>query len=206
MDKSAKKASKPTKNVDTDDNNEVDVPNDIEPTPTGDDEPVSAPTPKKTKAKAKPQKDKRSVGNTINKKTKKPNAKGSTKKLPGGVRKPHRFRPGTVALREIRRYQKTTEALIRKLPFQRLAREISQDFPVAGGGYARWTRGSIRTLQEASEILLVELFDRAQKLALHAKRITVMPSDMKLAVQEQEWYKKHVGTVTSFASYYQVKA
>lgn len=46
----------------------------------------------------------------------------------GGVKKPHRFRPGTVALREIRRYQKSTELLIRKLPFQRLVREIAQDY------------------------------------------------------------------------------
>jgi histone H3 len=46
------------------------------------------------------------------------------------VKKPHRFRPGTVALREIRRYQKSTELLIRKLPFQRLVREIAQDFKV----------------------------------------------------------------------------
>ena len=57
----------------------------------------------------------------------------------GGVKKPHRYRPGTVALREIRRYQKSTELLIRKLPFQRLVREIAQDFKTpalagAGGG------------------------------------------------------------------------
>lgn len=51
----------------------------------------------------------------------------------GGVKKPHRFRPGTVALREIRRYQKSTELLIRKLPFQRLVREIAQDFKVNKG-------------------------------------------------------------------------
>ena len=50
----------------------------------------------------------------------------------GGVKKPHRYRPGTVALREIRRYQKSTELLIRKLPFQRLVREIAQDFQVMG--------------------------------------------------------------------------
>lgn len=47
------------------------------------------------------------------------------------MKKPHRFRPGTVALREIRRYQKSTELLIRKLPFQRLVREIAQDFKVS---------------------------------------------------------------------------
>ena len=52
----------------------------------------------------------------------------------GGVKKPHRFRPGTVALREIRRYQKSTELLIRKLPFQRLVREIAQDFKVSMHG------------------------------------------------------------------------
>ncbi len=46
----------------------------------------------------------------------------------GGVKKPHRYRPGTVALREIRKYQKSTDLLIRKLPFQRLVKEISQQF------------------------------------------------------------------------------
>jgi histone H3 len=53
----------------------------------------------------------------------------------GGVKKPHRFRPGTVALREIRKYQKSTDLLIRKLPFQRLVREIAQDFKVGSGTY-----------------------------------------------------------------------
>ena len=51
----------------------------------------------------------------------------------GGVKKPHRYRPGTVALREMRKYQKSTELLIRKLPFQRLVREIAQDFKVSPG-------------------------------------------------------------------------
>lgn len=46
----------------------------------------------------------------------------------GAIKKPHRFRPGTVALREIRKYQKSTELLIRKLPFQRLVREIASDY------------------------------------------------------------------------------
>merc|ERR1712050_424672 len=55
-------------------------------------------------------------------------ARKSAPAAAGGVKKPHRYRPGTVALREIRRYQKSTELLIRKLPFQRLVREIAQDF------------------------------------------------------------------------------
>ena len=54
--------------------------------------------------------------------------KAAKKTATATVKKPHRFRPGTVALREIRRYQKTTELLIRKMPFQRLVREIAQDF------------------------------------------------------------------------------
>ena len=55
----------------------------------------------------------------------------------GGVKKPHRYRPGTVALREIRKYQKSTELLIRKLPFQRLVREIAQDFKARARGARR---------------------------------------------------------------------
>ncbi|GLV46552.1 histone H3 [Carabus blaptoides fortunei] len=73
----------------------------------------------------------------------------------GGVKKPHRYRPGTVALREIRRYQKSTELLIRKLPFQRLV--------------------------QASEAYLVGLFEDTNLCAIHAKRVTIMPKDIQLA-------------------------
>ena len=65
----------------------------------------------------------------------------------GGVKKPHRYRPGTVALREIRRYQKSTELLIRKLPFQRLVREIAQDFKTD----LRFQGSAVLALQEAAE-------------------------------------------------------
>jgi histone H3 len=64
----------------------------------------------------------------------------------GGVRKPHRYRPGTVALREIRRYQKSTELLLRKLPFQRLVREIAQDFK----SDLRFQSTAVLALQEVS--------------------------------------------------------
>ncbi|XP_004640162.2 uncharacterized protein LOC101574700 [Octodon degus] len=73
----------------------------------------------------------------------------------GGVKKPHRYRPGTVALREIRRYQKSTELLIRKLPFQRLGREIAQDFKTD----LRFQSSAVMALQEASEAYLVGLFE-----------------------------------------------
>ena len=95
----------------------------------------------------------------------------------GGVKKPHRYRPGTVALREIRRYQKTTELLIRKAPFQRLVKEISQDFFRDG----RYSSIAVLALQEASEAFLVGLFEDTNLCAVHAKRVTIMPKDIQLA-------------------------
>ena len=94
-----------------------------------------------------------------------------------GVKKPHRYRPGTIALREIRRYQKSTELLIRKMPFQRLVREIMQgcktDLRIQGS--------ALLALQEASEAYLVHMFENAQLCAIHAGRVGVQPRDLTLA-------------------------
>jgi histone H3 len=95
----------------------------------------------------------------------------------GGVKKPHRYRPGTVALREIRKYQKSTDLLIRKLPFQRLVREIAQDFK----NDLRFQSTAILALQEAAEAFLVSLFEDTNLCAIHAKRVTIMPKDIQLA-------------------------
>ena len=95
----------------------------------------------------------------------------------GAIKKPHRYRPGTVALREIRKYQKTTDLLIRKLPFQRLVREVAQDFQID----LRFQSSAILALQEASEAYLVGLFEDTNLCAIHAKRITIMPKDIHLA-------------------------
>jgi histone H3 len=95
----------------------------------------------------------------------------------GGIKKPHRFKPGTVALREIRRYQKNTDLLIRKLPFQRLVREIAQEFRTE----LRFQAGAVAALQEAAEAYLVGLFEDTNLCALHSKRVTIMPKDMQLA-------------------------
>ena len=95
----------------------------------------------------------------------------------GGVKKRNRYRPGTVALREIRRYQKSTDLLIRKLPFQRLVREIAQDFK----GDLRFQSAAVLALQEASEAYLVGLFEDTNLCAVHAKRVTIMPKDIQLA-------------------------
>ncbi|CAL2037858.1 unnamed protein product [Caenorhabditis brenneri] len=97
--------------------------------------------------------------------------------VPGSTKKPHRFRRGTVALREIRRYQKSTELLVRKLPFQRLVREIAQDFKTE----LRFQSMAIQALQEAAECYLVGLFEDTNLCAIHAKRVTIMPKDMQLA-------------------------
>ena len=93
------------------------------------------------------------------------------------VKKPHRYRPGTVALREIRKYQKSTELLIRKLPFQRLVREVPQDFK----NDLRFQSSAVMALQEAAEAYLVSLFEDTNLCAIHAKRVTIMPRDMQLA-------------------------
>ena len=95
----------------------------------------------------------------------------------GGVKKPHRYRPGTVALREIRRYQKSTDLLIRKLPFQRLVRQIAKEF----NKELRFQSTAILALQEAAEGYLVGLFEDSQLCALHAKRVTIRVCDIKLA-------------------------
>ena len=94
----------------------------------------------------------------------------------GRVKKPHRYRPGTVALRE-NRHQKSTELLIRKLPFQRPVREIAQDFKTD----LRFQSAAVGTLQEASEAYLVGLFEDTNLCAVHAKRVTIMPKGIQLA-------------------------
>ena len=95
----------------------------------------------------------------------------------GGIKKSHRYRPGTVAQREIRRYQKSTELVIHKLHFQRLIKEIAQDFKTD----LRFQSGALEALQKASEAYLVRLFKKANLCAIHAKRVTTMPQDIQLA-------------------------
>lgn len=93
------------------------------------------------------------------------------------VKKPHRYRPGTVALREIRKYQKSTDLLIRKLPFQRLVREIAQDIK----NDLRFQGSALEAMQHAAEQYLTNLFEDANLCAIHAKRITIQPKDISLA-------------------------
>ena len=94
----------------------------------------------------------------------------------GGVKKTFRFRPGTVALRQIRKYQKSTELLIRKLPFQRLVREIAQKID----NTLRFQSTVILALQETSEAFLVTMFEKVNLCAIHGNRVTIKPKDILL--------------------------
>ena len=110
--------------------------------------------------------------------------KGGQKAPKGRVKKRYRYRPGTVALKQIRQYQKSTELLIRKLPFQRLVREIASDSEVIKSplcGKVRFQSAAIMALQEATEAYLVGLFEDSNLCAIHARRVTIMPKDIQLA-------------------------
>ena len=107
----------------------------------------------------------------------------------GMKKKPHRFRPGTVALREIRKYQKSAERLIRRAPFVRVCREILAR--VSGRSDLRYSREAVDALQEATEAYLVCLFEDAQLCAIHAGRVTLMVRDLALARKlrrERDYY------------------
>ncbi|VAH20479.1 unnamed protein product [Triticum turgidum subsp. durum] len=84
----------------------------------------------------------------------------------------YRFRPGTVALREIRKYQKSTEPLIPFAPFVRLVKEITND--LTKGELNHWTPQALISLQEAAEYHIVDVFEEANLCAIHAKRVTII--------------------------------
>lgn len=103
-------------------------------------------------------------------------ARKSAPSATGGVKKPHRYRPGTVALREIRHYQKSTELLCRKAPMARLMREILQDFKTD----IRITQGALLGFREIVGSFMVKVFEKSNLAALHSKRVTVGPKDTEL--------------------------
>ncbi len=80
-------------------------------------------------------------------------------------------------MREIRKYQKSTDLLIRKLPFQRLVREIASEYK----NDLRFQSSAVLALQEAAESFMIGLFEDTNLCAIHGKRVTIMPKDMQLA-------------------------
>jgi histone H3 len=141
-------------------------------------------TTKNTKAtkvsKAKAPKTKTSKSKGKGKVTKSAKSQAGLKPVQGTVKKSHRYRPGTVALREIRRYQKSTELLIPKLPFSKLVREIAEEVNPTNSKL-QFQAGALVALQESAENYLVKLFEDANMASIHSKRVTVMPKDMQLA-------------------------
>jgi histone H3 len=102
------------------------------------------------------------------------------------AQKPSRAPPGTNALREIRRYQKSTELLIRKLPFQRLVREILREYKWSMDGKTgeyRMKPEALEALQEATEAMAVQRNYCANLAAIHAKRVTIMPNDFRVTAK-----------------------
>jgi histone H3 len=95
----------------------------------------------------------------------------------GISKKPYRYRPSSDVLKDIRKYQKSTELLIRKVPFQRLVREITHSFKTD----MKFQSNALLALQEATEAYLVGLFQDTHECAIHAKRMTILPKDMQLA-------------------------
>ena len=99
----------------------------------------------------------------------------------GGIKKPHRYQPGMVALREIRWYQRSTENLIKKTPFQKLIREISQEYRICPDGPGTpsvqvcFQSTAIAALQEAAENFIVGLFEDVNLLAIHASVLLSCP-------------------------------
>ena len=109
------------------------------------------------------------------------------------IKKPHRYCPGLLALREIRRYQQSTKSLIRRTPFNKLIKEISQEYRICPEGpgtpsvQARFQSTALAALQEDAENFLVGLFEDVILLAVHAKRVTVMPRDIRIRGDQSRW-------------------
>ena len=108
-----------------------------------------------------------------------PGGRSALKRGPatGGVKKPRRYRPGTVALREIRKYQQSCGLLLRRLPFHRLVREIARDY----NSQIRFSGDAVDALQHATEAYLVGLNEDTNLCAIHGKRVTIMRKDVDLA-------------------------
>ena len=97
-------------------------------------------------------------------------------------KKPHRYRPGTVALREIRKYQNSTEMLIRKAAFRRLIRELANNVTFGDQpNTIRFQERAFQALQESAEAFVVDLFREANVFAVRSKRQTITPNDLHLA-------------------------
>ena len=110
-------------------------------------------------------------------------------KSTGGIKKPHRYLPGLLALHEICRYQQSTESLICRTPFNKLIKEILHEYQICPQGPGTpsvqvcFQSTALAALQEAAQNFLIGLFEDVNLLAVHAKRVTVMPRDIRLVLR-----------------------
>ena len=103
----------------------------------------------------------------------------------GKPRKAHKFRPGTVSLREIRHYQKSGEPLLPVLPFKRVVREIAQDLTRDSPEGLRFKKSAFEALQAAAEDFLIETLEKSYKGALREGRVTLIDRDLKRLAESQ---------------------
>lgn len=160
--------------------------------PTSTSRALTVPKQQKTKRAPVPKKSTRSSKAGL------ASVKGHTKKKPQKEKKAvYKFRPGTVALRDIKKYQKSTELLIRRLPFQRIIREVAANFVRSRANLSphamlpkshlpaddnlRFQASAVQAIQEATEAYIVNLFQETNLCAIHAHRVTIMPKDIQLA-------------------------
>ncbi len=129
-------------------------------------------TPCVTMARVKSSVSRRAIGGKAPRKFLATQAAKRTQPGMGGVKKPHRYKPGTVALREIRKYQKSTDLMFRRKPFQLLVRELAQEF--MPGLNLRWQLQALEALQHAAEAYITGLFEDANLAAIHAHRVSFL--------------------------------
>ena len=131
----------------------------------------------KIPSKAKNDKGMKSAGKKDKKQAPKSKGKAMSQGSQENERKKIRFKPGTVVLREIKRYQKTTQLLLPRAPFQRLVREVCKEMDPD----LRFAQSALTALQESTEAYLVGLFEDANMCCVHSKRVTLTKQDMQLA-------------------------
>lgn len=106
--------------------------------------------------------------------------KGATLQHAGGIKKPHRFRPGIVAEREIRRYQKTGDSLSQAAPFERQVRDIL----ALEKADAKLGKQALKALQVSGEAFLTDMFTRAQEINMLTEHDTLMVGELRRAAKE----------------------
>ena len=98
------------------------------------------------------------------------------------IKRRYKYKPGTVALREVHKMQRTSHLLIPLSPFQELIREIAMSYKAD----LRFQREALLAIQEAAESHLVSIFQHTQNMAVHGGRKTIQDRDLTLAIHVRD--------------------